>query len=123
VLDPLVLANLIVLDFPITESSTGFRAFLALLQRSADTLTELTIRGHYVTHDEVESIISTFSPHMRLRVLIINVRTLSLRLLDLLATQLPFLAKLFLYTHNQWLDGIAEDHEEGNMVPPIIRLC
>jgi hypothetical protein len=115
-LDPLILANLNVLDFPATRSNTGFPATLALLQRSADTLTELNIRGRYLTYGEVESIISMFSHHTRLHVLIINVRPLSLRLFDLLARELPFLERLSLYARSYRPDGNAEDHEEGNMV-------
>jgi hypothetical protein len=122
-LDPLILANLNVLDFPATRSDTGFPAFLTLLQRSADTLTELTIRGRYLIYGEVESIISTFSHrpyHMRLLFLKINVRTLSLGLLDLLARELISLEKLSLHITRHQPDGNAHDHEEGNLVYAII---
>jgi hypothetical protein len=120
-LDPLIFANLDVLEFFPTQLNTGFQAFLALLQRSANTLTELTVKDRYLTYGEVESIISTFSPHLRLLALNINVHTLSLRLLDLLAKQLPFLAKLSLRTSNYWPDSNTEDLEEGNMVQTIIQ--
>jgi len=84
-----------------------------LLRRSADTLTDLTVKYQTLTYREVESIVTMLSPYMQLQVLIIKVGPLRLRLFDLLAMELPFLDKLYL--HISWPERDSEDSEEENM--------
>jgi hypothetical protein len=131
--DPLILANLTTLEMypansdPLTTLEihpaplpAGFTIFLGLLGRSAETLTELAIRDRYLSYEEVESVLSTFAsrpPPLRLTILCLNVRTLSLHLIDLLARELPCLLKLSLYAVESWAD-----HEEPNSVRPTF-LC
>ena len=109
--DPLILNNLTTIQMYPTSLATGFEAFLTFLGRSADTLTEVRVRDRYLSYDEVESVISTFSHRpaaSRLTILRLNVRILSLRLIDLFAATLPALFELCLYTGESWRDGGVE---------------
>jgi len=98
------------------------RVFLDLLKRSADTLKELAVRDRYLSYEEVESVLSTFASRpapQRLTVLCLNVRALSLRLLDLLSRELPCLRKLSLYaTREDWID-LDPEHDGANSVRPL----
>ena len=117
--DPLILANLNTMEMYPTRQPSGFEAFLALLGRSADTLTALAVRDRYLTYGEVESITSTFKSRpatLRLTTLCLNVRVLSLHLIDLLARELPWLLKLSLYAGETWRDGGAGEHGEATRV-------
>jgi hypothetical protein len=86
-------------------------------------LTELAVRDRDLTYEEVESVLSTFASRpasLRLTILCLNVRTLSLPLLDLLAQELPCLLELSLYALESWTD-CAEGHDEVNWVRQLVR--
>ncbi|KAJ7472018.1 hypothetical protein FB451DRAFT_1251692 [Mycena latifolia] len=94
VLDPAVLANLTALKIPALHD---FDATLACLQRSADTLTSLSLVDYFLTERELTELVQVFSHRpfdASLRYLHIGVAYLTPVVFDLLASRLPGLLNL-----------------------------
>lgn len=112
--DETILSNLYALQIYPTMLPEGFAALLEYAQRSKDTLQELVVRDRYLLLSEVTSLVSTFSHRINiytaLKSLRLNVRTLSVELIDELAFQLPGLHKLLLFI-------ATEDRGPENSLP------
>lgn len=95
---PTVLSNLEALDIPAMGS---IETTLVLLNRSADTLTQLTLSGRYFTQDELRTIYNTFAHrplYARLVNLHIDVNEVNLSMLYDIATRFPRMESLVLVT-------------------------
>lgn len=108
--DTSVLTDLQTLHIYPTMMPAGFEAFLVYLKRSANTLTSLIVRERYLSYDEVDSVVTTFlhrPPESRLKYLRLNVRILSVRVMDLLAEKVPMLERLALIVGKGWTEERA----------------
>ncbi|KAJ7274317.1 hypothetical protein B0H12DRAFT_1176056 [Mycena haematopus] len=95
-----VLANLKVLRMYPTTLSTGFDALVMYMERSANTLTTLSVKDRYLNLDEIEALIAPVSRRAAdqgLEVLRLHVRVWNAELFDLLALKLPGLKSLSLF--------------------------
>ena len=104
-----MLANLQVLQIYPTLLPAGLDALAVYLRRSSDTLTTLAVRDRYLQYDEVDVVVGAFghrSAENGLKSLRLNVRTLTVELIDLLAERLPGLEELALYIG----DAVTDDH-------------
>ncbi|KAJ6513172.1 hypothetical protein C8R45DRAFT_962693 [Mycena sanguinolenta] len=98
--NPSVLANLKVLRMYPTTLSTGFDALVMYMERSANTLTTLSVKDRYFNLDEVATLIAPVSHRAAdqgLEVLRLHVRVWNADLFQLLASKLPGLKSLSLY--------------------------
>jgi hypothetical protein len=78
-----------------------FASIMSHISRSADTLTELSVCSRCLTLEEVNSLVTIFAlrpPSNGLQSLRINISEITFELIHLLASRLPGLQKLCLYT-------------------------
>lgn len=90
-----------------------FPTLIKFVDRSAETLTKLSIRNRFCSYEEVTEIIRTFKhrpPDSRLHSLTLSVKFFEPRLLDLLSEELPHLHELNVNAFN-WGEEHWEAHE------------
>jgi hypothetical protein len=98
--NPLVLRDMESLNLRIPCTSPDFDLMVMYLQRSAETLTKLTLAEYLLRYEQIETIVKIFSRKGILKTLSLEVMSLSPQLVDLLATALPNLQVLKLEIHN-----------------------
>jgi hypothetical protein len=104
--NPVVLRDLESLNLRTPCTSSDFDLMTVYLERSAETLTKLTLAESYLRFEQIETVVKIFSPRGILKILTIEVMTMSPQLIDLLATELPNLHVLKLEVQN--ISGCGE---------------
>ncbi|KAJ7641633.1 hypothetical protein FB45DRAFT_900652 [Roridomyces roridus] len=110
--DSTLLAHLCILTMPMLDT---FTATLACLQRSADTLTHLTLLGHFLNPTEFAELVQVFAHRpfdAGLNSLTVGIAYLAVDILDLLASRLPGLNDLNLIMPDNLLSLLRGLHDE-----------
>jgi hypothetical protein len=110
--DQTLLRNLQTLEVSLGPLA-DFPTLIKFIDRSAETLTKLSIRNRFCSYEEVAEITRTFThrpPGSRLQSLSLSVRFFEPQLLDLLSEELPHLHELNVNAFN-WGEEHWEAHE------------
>lgn len=94
--DERFLSHLQVLDIYPTTMVAGMEFLLRCIQRTSKDLVELTLRDRYLQGREVNAVIDAASSCSNLTYLKMNIRTLDVAVIDLLALKLPQIDRLWL---------------------------
>ncbi|KAF8151777.1 hypothetical protein B0H34DRAFT_728965 [Crassisporium funariophilum] len=96
--NPRLLRNLDSLELPYVSSCKS----IPLLQRSCDTLTRLSVTGHFLTMDEIVEVLTVFAHRLfYMQHLYLEVALLDVALVRMLANRLPDLLSLVLVYHRE----------------------
>ncbi|RDB16731.1 hypothetical protein Hypma_002431 [Hypsizygus marmoreus] len=95
-----ILANLESLVLLAPTESARLDVTMTYIERSAHTMTSLSLTGDHLRYEEVATLISALSPHRVMKSLSLCTKSLSSRLIELFAQEMPYLDTLNLFILN-----------------------